>query len=70
MFDVIRHEDMPCVCGHTRRAHRAAGCCGAKTVTRNADHDRSEERCGCEEFQPAVVHKQWDWTRMDEADRR
>lgn len=69
MLDVIRHEDKLCMCGHTRRAHGAAGCSGTKTETRSADDEWREERCECEEFQPAVVPGNWNWTQVDDAGR-
>ncbi len=70
MLEVIRHEDMICVCGHPRRAHRAAGCSAAEAKTQHPDNNLREERCGCRKFQLAGVPAKSDWIRTGEGSRQ
>lgn len=64
MLEVIRYEDMICLCGHPRRAHRAAGCSAAEAKTQPPDNDLREEPCGCRRFQVALVPVKSDQIRM------
>lgn len=67
MLDVIRHEDMLCMCGHPRRVHRRGGCSAAKGKAQGADNELRVERCGCAKFQPAVTRTSSDWNRAGDA---